>query len=158
MGGRVLAHELSRVRPALKVIYMSGYTDNAIVHHGVLDAGTQFLGKPFTAADLTRKVREVLDGGIPSVVAGDPVADKAGADLKEQPVDVNRLRNLPQDVLGKLRKAVVAARYDEIIELIETIRITEPAVANGLRPMADLFEYDRMRDLLNEAKEDPDER
>jgi len=64
MSGRVLAQELSKTRPTLKVVYMSGYTDNAIVHHGVLDAGTQFLAKPFTSADLTSKVREVLDGGI----------------------------------------------------------------------------------------------
>jgi two-component system cell cycle sensor histidine kinase/response regulator CckA len=61
MSGRALAQELSKTRPALKVLYMSGYTDNAIVHHGVLDRGTHFLGKPFTGADLTRKVREVLD-------------------------------------------------------------------------------------------------
>ena len=61
MSGRALAQELSKTRPTLKVLYMSGYTDDAIVHHGVLDAGTHFLGKPFTAADLTRKVREVLD-------------------------------------------------------------------------------------------------
>ncbi|MGE5786425.1 MAG: ATP-binding protein, partial [Myxococcales bacterium] len=61
MNGRMLAQELSRKRPAIKVLYMSGYTDDAIVHHGVLDAGTQFLAKPFTSGELTRKVREVLD-------------------------------------------------------------------------------------------------
>jgi CheY-like chemotaxis protein len=61
MGGRALAQELAKSRPGLKVVYMSGYTDNAIVHHGVLEPGTHFLVKPFTAADLTRKVREVLD-------------------------------------------------------------------------------------------------
>ena len=63
MSGRALAQELANVRPTIKVLYMSGYTDDAIVHHGVLDAGTHFLAKPFTAADLTRKVREVLDEG-----------------------------------------------------------------------------------------------
>jgi len=62
MSGRALALELAKTRPAIKVLYMSGYTDNAIVHHGVLDEGTQFLGKPFTGAELARKVREVLDG------------------------------------------------------------------------------------------------
>jgi len=41
---------------------MSGYTDDAIVHHGVLDPGTHFVGKPLNAVDLTRRVREVLDG------------------------------------------------------------------------------------------------
>ena len=63
MGGRVLAQKLSRIRSSLKVIYMSGYTDDAITHHGVLDQGTHFIGKPFTAEDLTGMVREVLDGG-----------------------------------------------------------------------------------------------
>ena len=61
MSGRELATHLRAVRPQLRVLYMSGYTDNAIVHHGVLDAGTHFIGKPFSAADITRKVREVLD-------------------------------------------------------------------------------------------------
>jgi PAS domain S-box-containing protein len=64
MSGRALADALAKTRPTLKVLYMSGYTDNAIVHHGVLDAGTLFLGKPFTSATLTQKVREVLDEGI----------------------------------------------------------------------------------------------
>ena len=62
MSGRTLARRLLKPRPAIKVLFMSGYTDDAIVHHGVLDEGTNFLGKPFTGTDLTRKVREVLDG------------------------------------------------------------------------------------------------
>jgi two-component system cell cycle sensor histidine kinase/response regulator CckA len=62
MSGGVLAQELSKTRPTIKVVYMSGYTDSAIVHHGVLDAGTTLLTKPFTSSDLTRKIREVLDG------------------------------------------------------------------------------------------------
>jgi PAS domain S-box-containing protein len=62
MGGRALAAKLSKTRPGLEVLYMSGYTGDAIVHHGVLEVGTHFLAKPFSSADLTRRVREVLDG------------------------------------------------------------------------------------------------
>lgn len=59
--GRKLADELVTLRPGLKVLYMSGYTEDAIVHRGVLDPGTAFLHKPFSPDDLTLKVREVLD-------------------------------------------------------------------------------------------------
>lgn len=61
MSGRELAERLKELSPALKVLFTSGYTDNAIVHHGVLDPGMRFIGKPFSVAELTRKVREVLD-------------------------------------------------------------------------------------------------
>jgi PAS domain S-box-containing protein len=61
MSGVALADKLSKVRPMLKVLYMSGYADNAVVEHCVLVAGTHFVSKPFTREDLTRQVREVLD-------------------------------------------------------------------------------------------------
>ena len=62
MGGRDLVETLTASRPDLKVLYMSAYADEAIVHHGVLDQGTPFLSKPFTLEALLRKTRELLDG------------------------------------------------------------------------------------------------
>ena len=63
MDGRRLAERALIKRPDLKVLYTTGYTKNAVVHNGTLDAGVAFLPKPFTVAQLAMKVRETIDGG-----------------------------------------------------------------------------------------------
>jgi two-component system, cell cycle sensor histidine kinase and response regulator CckA len=61
MSGKAATAQIKIERPDIKVLYISGYTDNAIVHHGILDSNLAFLQKPFSVEGLARKVREVLD-------------------------------------------------------------------------------------------------
>jgi two-component system cell cycle sensor histidine kinase/response regulator CckA len=64
MSGRELAERLVAERPTLRVLFMSGYTDDAIVRHGLLDDNLNFIQKPFDSATVARKVREVLDADV----------------------------------------------------------------------------------------------
>jgi signal transduction histidine kinase/CheY-like chemotaxis protein len=150
IGGRTLSQEFSKRRPTTKILYMSGYTDDTIVYHGVLEAGTHFLGKPFTEADLSRKIREVLDSGSPDPTDASQKADQANAEQNTPLLDQDALQGVDPDILDKLRKAVVAARYGEIVQLVETIRGAQPEVAAELRRMADLFDQDGMRHILGQ--------
>ena len=61
MNGKELYSQAINIKPTLKVVYMSGYTDNIIVHHGVLEKGVSFIQKPFSVDSLLRKVKEILD-------------------------------------------------------------------------------------------------
>src|SRR5262249_55717183 len=61
LGGRELAERLGTARPQIKVLYMSGYTDDAVIRHGLVEAEHALLQKPFSPAALATKVREVLD-------------------------------------------------------------------------------------------------
>ena len=61
MGGKETAERLQSLYPHMKVLYMSGYTDNAIVHHGVLKPGLNFIEKPFTLKGSAHIVKEILD-------------------------------------------------------------------------------------------------
>jgi DNA-binding NtrC family response regulator len=61
MNGRELFEITVKRHPDIKILYMSGYTDNVIAHHGVLDENTLFVQKPFTAQGLALKVREALE-------------------------------------------------------------------------------------------------
>ena len=63
MNGREVSAQLCAVHPNTRVLYLSGYAEDAIVHEGALDPGASFLQKPFSLHSLARKVREVLDQG-----------------------------------------------------------------------------------------------
>jgi CheY-like chemotaxis protein len=76
MGGKVMADELAIDHPLLKILFMSGYTDDAIAHHGVLNSGVQLLSKPYTPEALARKVRECLDAPAKGPPAEPGIADQ----------------------------------------------------------------------------------
>ncbi|MDB5047490.1 MAG: multi-sensor hybrid histidine kinase [Fibrobacteres bacterium] len=80
ISGRVLAEKLREARPDTKVLFMSGYTEDAIIRHGVYTAQASFIGKPFSPAAIAAKVREVLDGSAEK----DAAAGKAAAQASEK--------------------------------------------------------------------------
>jgi two-component system cell cycle sensor histidine kinase/response regulator CckA len=84
MGGKVMAEWLKTTYPDLRVLFTSGYTDDAIAHHGVLDEGVEFLSKPYTPTTLTHKVREMLDEKKEAATCVDENQSEIFVDLVEQ--------------------------------------------------------------------------
>src|SRR5271154_4911295 len=88
MNGRELAQRISEIRPNVKILYMSGYTENVIGTNGMLDAGVRLLQKPFNLRDLKDKVREVLDAG--------PIPPEVAMSMQSvEPRHVTRAREVP---------------------------------------------------------------
>jgi FixJ family two-component response regulator len=69
LGGHELADRLAALHPEMKVLYISGYTDEALVHHGAMEPDVFLLQKPFSPEALAQKVREVLDTPPPALAA-----------------------------------------------------------------------------------------
>jgi two-component system cell cycle sensor histidine kinase/response regulator CckA len=76
MGGRDLATALAALRPAARILYISGYTDDEIIRRGLMDPSMSFLAKPFTATALTRKVREILDNPVKLLIANAMISSR----------------------------------------------------------------------------------
>ncbi len=62
MNGRELQEAMRRLRPGIKTLFVSGYTDDVIANHGILEAGVHFVAKPFSSGKLASKIREVIEG------------------------------------------------------------------------------------------------
>jgi CheY-like chemotaxis protein len=148
LSGRVLAQRLLKSRPGLRVVYMSGYTDDAIVRHGTLEAGIPLLAKPFTKAELLQKMQEVLASGR-SGDAGPDQDTASGEPESGAQFDQAALHRVDPELRAELRRAVVAARYGEACRIIDHVRATEPQLATELRRLVDDFEYGSIRDLLD---------
>jgi PAS domain S-box-containing protein len=146
IGGKALADHLADSLPGAKIVFMSGYTDDAIAHHGVLAPSTHFIAKPFSAAELARKVRRVLDGG--SIASTGDNLRAIDPEVKAQTVEQRTTGALPESLQKRLLEAVIAARYDETVALVESLRASEPELAAELRRLADQFDYEGIRGTI----------
>jgi CheY-like chemotaxis protein len=116
MSGRELADEARKVQPDLRVLFTSGYTRNAIVHAGRLDAGVEMIMKPFTYEALAQKVRDVLDSGRTRrilIVEAEPTVRSLAADAFAGMGYRAEEAGTAAEALGKVRSA--QGRYDLIV-------------------------------------------
>jgi PAS domain S-box-containing protein len=140
MSGKELADLAREAHPQLRVLYTSGYTRNAIVHGGRLDAGVEMIAKPFTVSALAQKVRDVLDTGksrrVLIVEADATVRLLAAEALSNGSYSVEEAAN-SAEALGKVRAAL--GRYDAVVIGINSLDRDGEGLASELRALhADL--------------------
>jgi PAS domain S-box-containing protein len=131
MNGRELAQRISEIRPNLKVLYMSGYTENVIGHNGMLDAGIRLLQKPFNLRDLKSIVREVLDA-VPTP------PEVAMNTQSAEPAEAARAREIPSTRAQRFHLHL-PLRYRRLGEKEWHVGTTENISRSGM-----LFEADEL--------------
>ncbi|MFI5381934.1 MAG: response regulator, partial [Tepidisphaerales bacterium] len=157
VSGRELADRLETLQPGIKVLFMSGYTDNVIEHQGVLDEGAEFIQKPFSPEELARKVRAVL--GSPAPLARILVADdEAGvrgllrAVLEDSGYEVTEAADgkeaLKQALAGRVDLVItdLVMPEQEGIETIQALRRDVPGV--GVIAISGAFEGQFLKTAL----------
>lgn len=148
MRGEALAQSILKWRPMVKILYMSGYTDSTFFRQGMVDENINFIGKPFTGTDLVNMVRTVLDNDLQHLPEEGSSMLMAEVIEKDILLEKAAVHALPEIILENLRKVVFAARLDEIVEIVEKIRLIDPKIASKLQRMTEHYDYDGMRDLL----------
>jgi CheY-like chemotaxis protein len=108
MSGRQIAERVVKMRPGIKVLFMSGYTDEAILQHGVLESDVAYLQKPITPDTLTRKVRKVLDTGNGKSGRCSRRHDVRRASVEAIAFKARRFDRRPRAAKSAWRRAIVA--------------------------------------------------
>jgi PAS domain S-box-containing protein len=155
MNGRELAEQLTKMRPGLRVLYVSGYTEENIAHRGVLDTGIAYLQKPFTPASLGEKVREVLgprapatprvlvidkDGGIRGLMRR--WLGAAGYEVREA-ANVEEVLERPPESLPDLAVADLLLPEEKGLEALRSLREQYPKL--GIVAISGAFGVDAVR-------------
>jgi PAS domain S-box-containing protein len=143
MDGRSLFERLHPERSEMRVLYMSGYTDDAIVHHGVLETGVHFLQKPFSFNSLAKKVGEAL--GRRDLIMGEDLFSEATASHEiDEDLAFNSLAELPEELLDQLSRAAVEGNMSRMSEAVERIRERDEAFAAVLRSWLERFRFEKI--------------
>ncbi|GEM_PF-494871 len=151
MDGRSLFKRLALRRPDMRVLYMSGYTDDAIVNHGVLDEGVHFLQKPFSVDGLGAKISAVLGELAPQFAKKTSLRVAAGKEIEEA-VTLERIRALPPELPAQLRRAAEEANRSKTSDVLERVREQDEILAASLTGLLQRFRFDRIIELIQKLE------
>ena len=153
MSGKTFVENLMKLYPGMKILFMSGHTNNNINHQGIFSEMNPIISKPFNADKLTRKIREVLDGVHYGGSVKNEETNQKDTDITEPNDYQDILRILPEKLIKKIRDTARTARYDDLIDTIEQIESLHSDAAHIIRRLADEYNYDGILRLVNEKSE-----